>query len=274
MAALTAGQALPEPPHALPPSGSSKELVRLATNATHCSSMTELGLNETLHLQSGKTSTRLLRRIVRRTVHEAQKHCILGALDGSLRALRVDRTLERPSLLAARLATARECWASSGARRRRQQHHHQFTLLPAAVAASSGTMRMYGVREDLLMGGLRSHGSVPGFVPRRPHTRGAITVVPTVDLAGWLLESFRVEDFVVLKMDVEGAEHEIIPRLLRTNASRLVDVLLWECHRLPNMPLCNDRAVAMQLRRSGVAHIFREPYTTLLAYMPTRSRGT
>ena len=38
------------------------------------------------------------------------------------------------------------------------------------------------------------------------------------------------EDFVVLKMDVEGAEIDILPKLLSTNASSLIDVFLWECH--------------------------------------------
>jgi len=250
MLALTAGRALPEPPLALPPSGSGKDLVRLAGSATNCSSLKDLGLNETLH---GGLRTKWLRR----TMFEARKHCIVGALDGSLRALQPNRTLSSNApLLASRLATARECWAPS-------RHRQHFTLLPAAVGAATGTMRMYGVREDLLMGGLRSHGSVPGFVPRRPGTRGVTTVVPTVDLVGWLKESFRAEDFVVLKLDIEGAEHEVIPRLLQTNASRLVDVLLWECHPLPNMPLCSSlRAL---LRRSGLTDIHNEPYVKLLA---------
>ena len=51
-----------------------------------------------------------------------------------------------------------------------------------------------------------------------------------VDVVRWLRTSFALDDFVVLKMDIEGAENEIVPALLATNTSRLVDVLLWECH--------------------------------------------
>ena len=54
--------------------------------------------------------------------------------------------------------------------------------------------------------------------------------VPKVDVVAWIERSFGVADFVVLKMDVEGAEAEIVPKLLATNATRLVDVFLWECH--------------------------------------------
>jgi hypothetical protein len=34
----------------------------------------------------------------------------------------------------------------------------------------------------------------------------------------------------VLKMDVEGAENQIVPELLRAEGAPLVDVLMWECH--------------------------------------------
>lgn len=49
-------------------------------------------------------------------------------------------------------------------------------------------------------------------------------------MVSWMRESFVEDDFVIVKMDIEGAERNIIPKLLATNASRLIDVLLWECH--------------------------------------------
>ena len=41
--------------------------------------------------------------------------------------------------------------------------------------------------------------------------------VPKIDVVDWLLSSFNVDDYVVLKMDVEGAEIEIVPKLLATH---------------------------------------------------------
>jgi hypothetical protein len=54
--------------------------------------------------------------------------------------------------------------------------------------------------------------------------------VPQVDFFDWLSRSVTAEDYVVLKMDVEGAEHMLLPIMIERNLTRLVDVLLWECH--------------------------------------------
>ena len=31
-------------------------------------------------------------------------------------------------------------------------------------------------------------------------------------------------------VDIEGAEQKVVPALVRSNASQLLDVVLWECH--------------------------------------------
>ena len=81
-------------------------------------------------------------------------------------------------------------------------------------------------------------------------------------MVSWLLRSFSVSDFVVLKMDVEGAEAEIVPRLLESNASRLVDVFLWECHLKWRGPKgkCQCAQWEEALRRGGVRTVYREKY--------------
>ena len=67
---------------------------------------------------------------------------------------------------------------------------------------------------------------------------------------------------MILKMDVEGAEADILPALLHTNASRLVDVLLWECHLKWRgvKGKCQCAAWEMELRARGVRNVYREPY--------------
>jgi len=34
----------------------------------------------------------------------------------------------------------------------------------------------------------------------------------------------------VLKMDVEGFEHKLVPSMLEANLTGLIDVFVWECH--------------------------------------------
>lgn len=50
------------------------------------------------------------------------------------------------------------------------------------------------------------------------------------DFAEWLLRTVSVDDFVVLKMDVEGTEFDLLPRMLETGAICLVDEIFLECH--------------------------------------------
>ena len=54
--------------------------------------------------------------------------------------------------------------------------------------------------------------------------------VPSVDLAGFLIRRFHVDDFVVLKLDVEGAEYAIIPHLIASGAVNLIDEMFFEGH--------------------------------------------
>ncbi|XP_068668499.1 uncharacterized protein [Aristolochia californica] len=50
------------------------------------------------------------------------------------------------------------------------------------------------------------------------------------DFSNWLKSTVSEKDFVVMKMDVEGTEFDLIPRLVETGAICLIDELLLECH--------------------------------------------
>ncbi|MQL90023.1 hypothetical protein Taro_022604 [Colocasia esculenta] len=50
------------------------------------------------------------------------------------------------------------------------------------------------------------------------------------DFSEWLRSTVTETDFVVVKMDVEGTEFELIPRLFETGAICLIDELFLECH--------------------------------------------
>ena len=54
--------------------------------------------------------------------------------------------------------------------------------------------------------------------------------VPTVDLAAWLHSRFCPEDDVFVKMDIEGAEFEVLQHLVASGAAALVDSLACEWH--------------------------------------------
>ena len=92
--------------------------------------------------------------------------------------------------------------------------------------------------------------------------------IPGLDLSDLLLRRFdETEDFVVLKLDAEGAEYDLIPSLIATGATRLIDEAFIELHTDVNtvfrhQPEGHHRTDAlrlcMMLRSAGVyAHEWR-----------------
>ncbi|CAK9153731.1 unnamed protein product [Ilex paraguariensis] len=59
---------------------------------------------------------------------------------------------------------------------------------------------------------------------------GDVDKIKGFDFANWLKSVISPRDFVVMKMDVEGTEFDLIPRLFETGAICLIDEIFLECH--------------------------------------------
>lgn len=59
---------------------------------------------------------------------------------------------------------------------------------------------------------------------------GGVDKIVGFDFAEWLKATVTERDYVVMKMDVEGTEFELIPRLIETGAICLIDEIFLECH--------------------------------------------
>ena len=57
---------------------------------------------------------------------------------------------------------------------------------------------------------------------------------PAIDIADWMRRTVRADDFVVVKMDIEGAEYDVVPHLLREKVADLIDELFLEVHTETN----------------------------------------
>ncbi|KAI4331593.1 hypothetical protein MLD38_029769 [Melastoma candidum] len=102
------------------------------------------------------------------------------------------------------------------------------TLLPYAAWIRNETLsfevnhdpsKKPGAQQGRGMGRIHSGGS-----------SGDVSRVPGFDFAEWLKSTATENDFVVMKMDVEGTEFDLIPRLFETGAICLIDELFLECH--------------------------------------------
>jgi FkbM family methyltransferase len=59
--------------------------------------------------------------------------------------------------------------------------------------------------------------------------------VECIDFSDFLTKNVSKEDYVICKMDIEGAEFEIIPKLLKENTINLIDEIYIEWHDCNNL---------------------------------------
>lgn len=168
-----------------------------------------------------KMSTRAQRNAVRA--------CSFQHLNSSLQQLRPDPALNSTDLIATRLGRA-----AKGFRHAHAHASSRFTFVPAAAGGVESAqhgwldLTMYS-RLGLISGGgqvelIGANGSMV-----RPTGLERFRV-PVVDISAWMRRSFSKHDHVILKMDIEGAEHELMADLLRDGGLQLVDQLVLECH--------------------------------------------
>lgn len=75
----------------------------------------------------------------------------------------------------------------------------------------------------------RGMGRIQPVMPSASYMRDE-DKIQGFDFANWLKKTVSRKDFVVVKMDVEGTEFYLIPKLIETGAMCLVDEIFLECH--------------------------------------------
>ncbi len=56
--------------------------------------------------------------------------------------------------------------------------------------------------------------------------------VPCIDFATWLTELCKLGDYVIVNMNIEGAEYQVLPDLLKKGCMNLIDALYIEFHNI------------------------------------------
>lgn len=144
---------------------------------------------------------------------EAMRECMWNIFKTQIKSLMVNSSLWNKDLLAKRLAEA-------GLPNSRP-HTSRYTFIPAAIGAQNGFLPINAERakDGIIRGG------------NAGQTNDATEIqVPVVDVIRWAQAYFHVDDYILAKMDVEGAEHAILNEMMDTGALKLLDVLMMECH--------------------------------------------
>jgi FkbM family methyltransferase len=62
--------------------------------------------------------------------------------------------------------------------------------------------------------------------PRREKTR----TVKCIDFGKWVIENFSKDDHIIIKMDIEGAEYDILQSMLKDGSLHYADIMYIEYH--------------------------------------------
>ena len=72
---------------------------------------------------------------------------------------------------------------------------------------------------------------------RHPNPIAVVKELPCIDLAGFLMNNFSSDDYLILKLDIEGAEYDVLERLIETNTISWLNELYAEYHWWGRMSL-------------------------------------
>jgi FkbM family methyltransferase len=117
----------------------------------------------------------------------------------------------------------------------------KITFLPKAVWTANETLDFYLATQwgpnyrggsTLLTGQVGNRAAVDYGKPVR---------VEAIDFSEWLRENFRAEDYVIVKMDIEGAEYDVLEKVVRDGSLCLIDELIVEFHQHMNQTISRER---------------------------------
>jgi len=85
--------------------------------------------------------------------------------------------------------------------------------------------------------------------------------VPLVNVVRLIMESTLPEDYVLIKMDIEGSEHDIMPCLAKSEAAKLIDAVYVEKHPVQwSLAGATQNALAGSLLSLQAAGVYAPEY--------------
>lgn|GEM_PF-868044 len=100
-------------------------------------------------------------------------------------------------------------------------------FIHAAVSDKADTLYYYEPRKW----GLNYKGGASILSEKQDRTMDKVTIpIEAVDFSSFLSERFSEDDFLVVKMDIEGAEYPVLEKLIDSDRLKYIDLLFVEFH--------------------------------------------
>ena len=77
--------------------------------------------------------------------------------------------------------------------------------------------------------------------------------VETIDLSKWIMDNFTKDDYIILKMDIEGAEYEVLTKMIDEGSIKYINKLYVEFHGLRVFKTREDtKKIRTAIRELGI----------------------
>ena len=220
------GQSAEKPETCVPPVGSTSDLLHFVNDVVDKESSAASNKTVTCHRRYAHSAMACMTRTFSQAYFDLVDHAANATL---LSAGSVD----------ARLAEAGVPLPADAARPR-------YTFVPAAVGTSPqvlppSTFRTYALDFFVRFRNTSGTGSMPD--------------VHVADVPTWLGRHFSERDYIVAKVDIEAAEHDLFHELRRRDLLRLLDVVTYECHTYARHQNCTALYAMMLENQVPVVHL-------------------
>jgi FkbM family methyltransferase len=79
------------------------------------------------------------------------------------------------------------------------------------------------------------------------------TRVGSVDFGAWISDNFSLHDFVFVKLDIEGAEYDVLEKMISDGTIDFIDALYVEFHNTKvNVPIEKDVELLIAIKDRGI----------------------
>jgi len=76
----------------------------------------------------------------------------------------------------------------------------------------------------------RARGRCNGVFKNDRAKKEKVLQVPCIDFGKWIMDNFDEDDFIVLKMDIEGAEFELLQSMIDDGSIKFINIAYIEFH--------------------------------------------
>jgi len=125
------------------------------------------------------------------------------------------------------------------------KHKRDYTVLKKAVWIEDTTLPFYinKVLKRTQAPTLIKEKISGGLNKKKP------LMVDSVDFGKWIIDNFKRDDTIVVKMDIEGAEYKVLPSMIKDGSINYVNVLYLETHwdRIAGMDASADEKLYAML---------------------------